>query len=86
MDAFFTGGPYEYTPGQITLTADAYYDSETQSTDDISTGFSISGVGATPGVTSIPSSGVHLLPRNDGAPYKYNHAMFHAEVFDFADL
>lgn len=67
-----------HTISSFDLTADAFYDSETQTTPALSTSIQVRGAGATTGVTSIPS-GPHLL-HCDGSPYRYNHAMFHVEV------
>lgn len=74
-----------YTLSAVTLTADAYYDSETQTVPATSTSVEVTGATATTGQTTIPNSGVRLL-RCDGELYGYGHAMFHTEVFDFADL
>jgi hypothetical protein len=79
-------GPFNpYTIASFDLTADAYYDSETQTTPAVSTSVEVRGAGSTGGQTTIPATGKHLLDSN-GAPYRFNHAMIHAEVFDFADL
>jgi hypothetical protein len=70
----------------ISLTADAHYDSETQSITAEQTKVEVRGAGATPGATAIPDDGYHLIRPADCSPYRFNHAMVHAEVFNFASL
>lgn len=74
-----------HTIDSIDLTADAYYDSETQATPALSTSVEVRGAGATTGVTAIPSTGKRLLDSN-GSPFRFNHSWCHAEIFDFANL
>ncbi len=69
----------------LCATADAAGQSITECLDAVVGEWNIYNLGATPGDTSIPTSGVRLI-RTESELYKYDYVMIQCETLDFAQL